>query len=403
MPDPVTTRRALLAGLMALGTTCASSADASHRRPRKRLIRARSRTLQTPDTNRLIVENNRQLASALRIAKPGTLILLKPGEYHGPLNVFNLRGTNDLPIRLEAVRPKAARISGTTHLSPKSSNIHFANLDLDGATFIVSGSGHRFTNCYIRPTPNIIGRSFSILLKYGSDLLVEDCELALYMTDEVVKLFGKTWRKKTSYGVIRGYFSKRRNQWFENVTIRRCRLTGGPAGVPYSAPNCQFIEADSNPAEWKNEVLNWKIEDIVGEVERQFTVIDIKAPGVILRNAKISSKRNCSIQLRDSHSQVIENVDFSGTITVSRGPGKEITNSRFKSCRIMAGDVPWNVFRKKHDIGQAYEVQIEGCSGNLIVGHQYRSHKQIYPALNTTVREHRGAIELRAAKGTSIK
>ncbi|GIW68736.1 hypothetical protein D6792_01665 [Candidatus Parcubacteria bacterium] len=356
-----------------------------------------------PAEREIVVRTVDQLRSAVANARPGDHIILEDGTYNEPITV-SAQGTPDHPIVIRARNILGAHLARGITLTENSRNIWVYGVDLKDSRSNVSGENHVFRRVRIWPAFNNGQSSIGLSFTNGKNARVDYCELRLYTTEEVRRLYGKVWDNPSAGGAIRSVFQDD-TDWFDNVTIERCLLTGGPSGVPYHAPNIQFIEAQGPSGSFAKlrdtHQINWVMRYLYGDVSRDLTVIDLKQGGMHIVDSHIKSQGG-AIQVRHGCCHSIRNSRFENTTVAINGPNHVIENV-VGDIRVLAGDVPWThweVTNGPHQ--QAYNVALRNTTGNLRIGHQYSSEFR-YPALNTTVEGHEGPLSFGLHENTTVR
>ncbi len=355
-----------------------------------------------PARREVVMRNDRELRAAVARAQPGDHIILENGTYKKTL-IINKKGTAEAPIVIRARTILGAHLQGGLRLAESSRNIWIYGVDLKDSYSVVSGENHVLRRVRIWPAFRNGGDSVGVEFVRGKNARVDYCELRLYTTQEAEQLFGKVWRNPSSVGAIRSVFKSERD-WFDNLTIERCLLTGGASGLPYSAPNSQFIEAQG-PAGNKNRLrfthkINWVMRYLYGNVPRDRTIIDMKQAGMHLEDSHIISAGG-AIQVRDGCCHTIRRSRFENTTVEVVGP-YHILENVVGSIRLLAGNKPWDAWDAQGGPHlQAYQVLVRNTKGVLRIGHQY-SLQHTFPALATQVEGHDGPISYGLHENTKV-
>jgi hypothetical protein len=361
---------------------------------------------ELPQASRTIaVSTASQLQTAVNNALPGDHIVLADGVYSVRLTV-DKQGTVDRPIVIRAKNILGAHLSSGFDFSASSRHIWLYGIDLKDATSNLRGENHVIRRVRIWPPFKATGGSFGITPTYGKNSRIDYCELRLYTTNEVKQLYGTVWQYDTSYGGVKAYyrdFGTEPNNWFENLTIERCLLTGGPSGVDYHAPNSQFIEADGSQNTKRVHDINWNIRDIYGDVPRDRTLIDLKYRGMTLERVHIKSPSGGTIQVRDGNYHSIKDSRFEGGTISVNGEYTIIENTIASAIKLIAGTIPWdsNTDLQSADHRQVYKARLSHTSGPLSLGYAYDA-SNTYPVLQTTIESHSGTINRLNEQGTII-
>jgi len=355
---------------------------------------------ELPTSTRTIrVTSQIQLTTAIQAAIPGDHIVLANGEYDKI--IVNKQGTADKPIVIRAEKILGAHLRGGFELGVDSKYIWLYGLDLKDASSKLQGENHVIRRVRIWPPFNDGKGSNGLSAYYGSNSRIDYCEIRLYTTDEVLALYGKKWEPDTTYRGVWSYF--REGDWFDNLTIERCLLTGGPHDVPYSSPNSQFIEADGSVNVKYTHDIKWRIRNIFGNVPRDRTLIDLKHRGMTLEKVHIISPQGGGIQVRDGNHHTIVESRFEGATISINGEYNTLENTTASAIKLIAGTIPWDstVTPKSMDHRQTYRTRLSYTSGPLSLGHAYDA-SNIYPALQTTIEFHSGTINRLNDEGTII-
>jgi hypothetical protein len=354
------------------------------------------------------VSNVSQLTNALANAEPGDHIVLADGTYDpGGRLLLNRSGTAQNPIVVRAQNVLGAKLPRGFEVAAGTSRIWLWGLDFkDAVGSILSGTNHVIRRCRFWPRPNYANNGWAIALTpyNGSDCEISYCELRMHTREEALAENPSLWGSNTQLGVIWNYFSASGSQApFYRLKIARCLLTGGPRDVPYSQPNCQFIESGTNPSLGYSTNVDWTIQDCYGNVPRNSVLIDFKASGMKLIRSHLDCPSNAAFQLREGQQHRIERCRLGGYIEITRGPGNLIANSTAANIFVMAGVYDYNTFGTNDGAhGRAYRAVIANCSSGLTIGRRYGSNFTL-PALETLVEKHSGGISYDLHTGTIVR
>ena len=358
---------------------------------------------ELPPAQRVVpVSNDRELQQAIAAARPGDHIVLADGRYQSRVRISK-KGTCVAPIVLRARNVLGAHLAGGFELTPDSAFIWIYGVDLKDASSIVQGENHVLRRVRILPPFRSQGGSTGVAFKNGKNARLDYCELRMYATKEVKDRYGTVWARDSSYGAVRSVF--RGGDWFTNLVIERCLLTGGPSGVPYSAPNSQFIEAQGpsgNNAKLRDTYdINWVMRSLYGNVPRDRTILDFKQRGMALERSHIISN-NGQIQVRHGCCNAVKETRLEGTAITVSNAYNVVENTIAPSIKVLAGNAPWDKPISGGPHRQAYATRLSNTRGTLRIGHQFGS-EFTYPALNTVVENHSGTITRGLERGTVIR
>ncbi|MFM9874123.1 MAG: right-handed parallel beta-helix repeat-containing protein [Fimbriimonadaceae bacterium] len=135
------------------------------------------------------MNSSEELALAARVAKPGTRILLSPGEYRGGLSLQDLHGETDAPIVIGAENPNRRPVFVGGGSGLQLSRVSFVEvrnlvfrggrgngLNIDDGGSITKPSHHVFVKgITVEETP--MGNNDAIKLSGLDDFRIEDCIL----------------------------------------------------------------------------------------------------------------------------------------------------------------------------------------------------------------------------------
>ncbi len=215
------------------------------------------------------VENNEELQAAITSAKPGTTILLEPGEYAGGMHFRQIKGEAGKPIVIAAADAKNPPVirGGTTCL--QLSDVAYLELrDLRFTGARVNGVNIDDGGSYETPTHHILLRGLTVIdvgsdgnhdgikLSGVDDFRVEDCTIERWgKRGQGIDMVG------CHNGIIQGCQLRSADDSGSGVqakggsraiTIRRCRFEhagarainiGGSTGLQYFRPPLQSGQA----------------------------------------------------------------------------------------------------------------------------------------------------------------
>ena len=349
------------------------------------------------------VSNRTQLDAALRAARPGDHILLADGSYGTTRLEIRVSGTTQHPIVIRAQNVLGARLPGGFTYAPGISHVWLWGIDFkDAKDCVLRGSWNVIRRCRIWPKPSLTGPVNGLIPREGSYCRIDYCEIRMHTTAEVIAELGSAEFQRVQYGAIRAYY-RQPSDILTHLIIERCLLSGGLSGVPYANPNSQFVECDGVTQTFKDISVNWVMALCYGNVARERTIVDMKIPGMHMRECHIECPASGRLQMRNGQDQIIERTRFSGQLDIVGGPKKRVINSNIRDIRVIAGDVPWTDYSAHRSHRQAIDARIINCSSNnLYIGYQYDS-RYIYPALDTIVERHSGPIRYGLHRGTIVR
>ncbi|MCI0360812.1 MAG: right-handed parallel beta-helix repeat-containing protein [Planctomycetaceae bacterium] len=215
------------------------------------------------------VRNRDELASALRDAKPGTIIRIAPGNYGGGLSQGRLRGTKDQPIIIAGADPdKAPVIEGGgsgLHLSSPA-HVELRDLIIAGANgngLNIDDSGSTDTPAHDLVLRNIVvrdvgprGNRDGIKLSGVNDFRIEGCQVERWgSSGSAIDMVGchngvvKECKFRDAGDSANGVQAKGGSS---EILIQHCRFEnaggravniGGSTGLPYFRPKDATCEA----------------------------------------------------------------------------------------------------------------------------------------------------------------
>ena len=221
-------------------------------------------------SKRIYVENSDELTRALRAARPGARILLRPGTYRGGLTLDNLQGTAEKPIEIAGADTKNPPI-----IEGGSNCFHFVNpAHLKLTNVVLTGARQNGINIddggsYETPAHHVVLRNVTVR-KIGSDGNHDGIKLSGLDDFMIENCTVERWGRKGSgidmagchRGVIQGSTFRDGDDTLGNavqtkggsseITIRRCRFEdaggrainiGGSTGAPYFRPKNAGYEA----------------------------------------------------------------------------------------------------------------------------------------------------------------
>jgi hypothetical protein len=351
------------------------------------------------------VSTDAQLQSAVKGAKPGDHIVLADGKYAARLTI-DRQGTATAPIVVRAKNVLKAHLAQGFDLTPASRHIWIHGVDLKDSSSALRGENHVVRRVRIWPPFNDGKGSTGIRPSYGKNARIDYCEIRLYTTDEVKKIHGKVWGSNTSYGGVQYYYrnwGQHVGDFFDNLTIERCLLTGGPHDVAYAAPNSQFIETSGTDQSGTGHDVNWVVRDVYGDVKRDRTLIDFKYRSLNLVRVHIKSPGG-SVQVRSAGSHSIKESRFDGAAITINGANNTIENTHATAIKVLAGDAAWNDYSDFAAHRQAYNAKLFNTAGKLTIGYQFSSGGPYsFPALNTLSEGHQGTIGYGNHKSSTVK
>ncbi len=362
---------------------------------------------EIPTPTRVVRVNDRgELDAALSSARPGDHIVMAPGSYGESRIHLDVQGTESRPVVIRASSLLQTRWPGGFDFSERSAHVLLWGLDLKDAESKLRGTRNVIRRCRIWPPFKPHRASTGIAARRSSNCRIDYCEIRLYTTNEVLRLFGRRWAKSVYSGVWGNYWkgSFRKGDISKNLVIERCLFTGGPHNVPYSRPNAQFVEAQgpyresSRPQNW----LNWTIRLCYGDVTRDRTIFDFKCARMIADRVHIDSPPGARIQLRDGTTHDVLRCRLAnGSIATHRNDHR-IWNSLAANIFVMAGNAAWDHLGPPRFWPASKNVHIAGCRALLRVGHVYNS-SFVYPAEDTRIEAHSGDVLLGLQVRTSIR
>jgi hypothetical protein len=300
------------------------------------------------------VYNGHELHTALHAAGPGSVIELASGDF-GDVGRFVLTGGN-ISVRARSPRRTVLR-------SPLVVNGDL--VDLEGLAFEeglhLAGAGLRIAG--------------SVLTGKGIDVSGVNAEV----TNCQVRLF-------TGRGIsIKGSARNPRIHWNYLSDSRG-------SGNGHEAIQVGQSTRDTN-IRINALVEHNRIERCTAESE----TISVKSSGNTLRNNILIS--SCNISNRHGQYNTYENNTVSSSYWIAvHDRGNKLRNNKAK-IRVMGGNVtPERDLQGGHP--QAYDTDLSGNSGLLVIGSLYSDHR--LPAVNTTVTSHNGPIQLKAHVGTTL-
>ncbi len=223
--------------------------------------------LAVPQDGDVRVSNTAELTRALAACRPGTRVLMAPGDYDG-FRVANLRGTAERAIAVAAADPKAPpRIRGSVHVSDvehfrledvvfEGASGNGLNVD-DGGTFDTPSHHVTLTGVIVRDCGGR-GNDDGIKLSGVDDFRLERCTVDRWgrggsAVDMVGchrgTLVGCTFRDRATDSAATGVQAKGGSS---GITIRSCRFEdagqravniGGSTGLPWFRPRPEGFEA----------------------------------------------------------------------------------------------------------------------------------------------------------------
>jgi hypothetical protein len=216
------------------------------------------------------VRDRETLVSALRAARPGTAILIEPGQYRGGISQAKLAGTKEQPIVIAAADPQKPPVfegggSGLHLSSPR--HVELRDLVMDGAT----GNGLNIDDSGSPDTPaehlvlrNIVVRNVGprgnrdgMKLSGARDFCIEKCRVERWgASGSAIDMVG------CANGVVKECTFKdaggdsangaQTKGGSSNIAIQRCRFenaggravnVGGSTGLDYFRPRDAKFEA----------------------------------------------------------------------------------------------------------------------------------------------------------------
>ncbi len=396
-PRPAASRRGLLRGLAVLGFALGRSGGTAAERGVGRLVAgAGVFAREYPEAVRIRKVSDRGgLEAALADVRPGDHIVLADGSYGTTPLVLDLRGTPSRPVVLRAANPLRAHLPGGFDLTAESADVILWGLDLKDAESRLRGTRNILRRCRIWPPFKPDAPSTGIAARRGSDCRIDYCEIRLYTTAEVDRLFGRRWNK-TVYSGIWGNYWKRAfpdGDIMKNLVIERCLFTGGPHGVAYRKPNAQFVEAqgDYRKSSRRENWLYWIIRLCYGDVARDRTLFDFKCARMIVDRVHIDSPPGARIQLRDGTTHDVLRCRLPNGAVATHRNDHRIWNTLAAKIHVMAGNAPWDHTGPPRYWAASRNVHVAGCRAALRIGHVY-NRDFLYPAEGTLVENHRGPV-----------
>jgi len=361
---------------------------------------------ELPAASKVInVSTDAQLQSVVKSAKPGDHIVLADGKYATRLTI-DRQGTAAAPIVIRAKNLLKAHLAQGFDLTPASRHIWIYGVDLKDSSSALRGEDHVLRRVRIWPPFNDGKGSTGVKPSYGKNARIDYCEIRLYTTDEVKKTYGKVWDNNTSYGGVQYYYrnwGQYVGDFFDNLVIERCLLTGGPHDVAYAAPNSQFIETSGTDQSGTGHDINWVVRDVYGDVKRDRTLIDFKYRSLNLVRVHIKSPGG-AVQVRSAGSHSVRESRFDGAAITINAANNTIENTHATAIKVLAGDLAWDDYSNFGAHRQAYNAKLYNTSGKLTIGYQFSSGGPYsFPALNTLSEGHQGTVAYGNHKNTTVK
>ncbi len=353
----------------------------------------------------LEVSGRAELEAALASARPGDHIVLAAGSYGTTPVVIDLRGTPTAPVVIRAARKLGAWWPGFD-FTAESADVILWGIDLKDAESRLRGTRNIVRRCRIWPPFKPDAPSTGIAPRKGADCRIDYCEIRLYTTAEVERLFGRRWMR-TVYSGVWGNYWKRAfpdRDIMKNLVIERCLFTGGPHDVPYHKPNAQFVEAqgDYRKSARRENWLYWTIRLCYGDVARDRTLFDFKCARMIVDRVHIDSPPGARIQLRDGTTHDVLGCRLPNGAVATHRNDHRIWNTLAAKIHVMAGNAPWNHTDRPRFWAASKNVHLAGCRAALKVGHVY-NRTFTYPAEGTLVEGHDGPIDYGLETNTVVR
>lgn len=147
-------------------------------------------SMSVPQTETVRVKTSDELQQAVQEAKPGTNILIEPGDYRGGISISNIHGTKDRPIVIAGASPRnppkltggnsAMQLSSVSYIEIQDIIIEKATangLNIDDGGTITKPSHHiKLSRLIVSELPK--GNHDGIKLSGVDDFEVKNCKVA---------------------------------------------------------------------------------------------------------------------------------------------------------------------------------------------------------------------------------
>ncbi|MGD9509175.1 MAG: hypothetical protein AB7I59_16065 [Geminicoccaceae bacterium] len=304
------------------------------------------------------VRDGEELADALARARPGDTIDLAPGEFGG---------VGEFAIKVPGVTLRASVPLRSILWSPVEVTADRATID--GLTF--------------RSEPES-----GLLLAAATA-----CRDSLSITASNVEVRGCDF----------GYFGARailvrpsgKSPYIHDCEFHNNRDGGARGGNAHEAISLGYDNPNSRVA-MRGRVINNRFLNLNVEGE----AVSVKTSDNVLQGNQLSSSRAGFTNRYGARNQFIGNKIINSRGIAIGGRGCKIVNNSIQgtgSIAVQAGNADAdNLKNGVHP--QSADTLVEGNSGLLVIGNQYKP----MPALNTTVRGHKGSVRLMLQKDTKL-
>jgi parallel beta-helix repeat protein len=304
------------------------------------------------------VRDGEELADALSRARPGDTIVLAPGEFGG---------VGEFSVTVPDVTIRASVPLRSILWSPME--VHGDRATIDGLMF--------------RSEPES-----GFLLA-----AVAACRDSILITASNTEVRGCDF----------GYFGGRailvrpsgRSPYIHNCGFHNNRDGGSRGGNAHEAISLGYDNPNSRTS-MRGRVISNKFWNLNVEGE----VVSVKTSDNVLQGNTLSSSRGGFTSRYGTRNQFIGNKIINSRGIAIGGRGCKVANNSIQgkgTIAIQAGNASAdNLKNGVHP--QSADTQVEGNSGLLLIGNQYKP----MPALNTTVRGHRGTVRLMLHQGTRL-
>lgn len=309
------------------------------------------------------VYNGSELHTAIRVAGPGSTIMLAPGNY-GDIGQFTLASSNI-----------SVRVQNSLRTVLRSRLVVNGNLvDLDGLAFeeglVLIGDGLKVSGSSFR------GKGIDVA---GVNTEVANCEISFF----------------TGKGItIKGTAS---NPHVHHNFIHDARGHGG---------ECEAIQIGQSMNDTNRRVGALIESNRLERCDAESEAISVKSSGNVLRNNTLTDSKAYIVNRHGSNNLYQGNTVTNAYGIVIHGAdnkviGNRCTNSILKrSIRIMGGNIPASSDRQGGH-PQAMNTLVSGNTADyLVIGDQFPGHN--LPAVNTTVQGHSGPVMLKDEVGTKL-
>ena len=303
------------------------------------------------------VRSGEELKAALAAAMPGTTIVLAPGDF-GVVAQFDLTVPNvtlcaSVPLHSTlrsplVVRGDHARILGLAFRGDGEDNLYMVAVAACKNSIAITSNDVEVNGCDFSYFPQR-----AIFVRSGLRSYIHDCG-------------------------------------FHNNTKGSISNSHEAIGLGYSN---QYSRTSMNARIINNKFWNLSFD---GEA------ISVKTSENLLEGNQLTSSQGAFTQRYGQNNTFARNVSTNSRGIVIGGRGAKVINNQINGTgriAIQAGTVKADVLTNGSQIHpQSADTIVEGNSGPLVIGNQYKP----VPAVNTSVRNHKGSVKLMLHTGTTM-